>query len=93
MSTQLVKTIVFISIGGLLSWFLLTQPTSEPTVSNPPGSIDRRTAGFGDRDAWCWMLGVLAVTGYLYKEQMVPGYRRWIATALAGFTCFIGGMS
>ena len=58
-----------------------------------PGSIDRSTAGFGDRDAWCWMLGVLAVTSYLYKDQMAPGYHRWIATALAGFTCFMGGMS
>ena len=58
-----------------------------------PGSIDRSTAGFGDRDAWCWMLGVLAVTSYLYKDQMAPGYRRWIVTALAGFTCFMGGMS
>ena len=28
---MLVKTIVFISLGGMLLWFLLTQPTSEPT--------------------------------------------------------------
>ena len=58
-----------------------------------PGSIDRSAAGFGDRDAWCWMLGTLSVTCYLYKEQMARGYRRWIATALAGFTVFLGGMS
>ena len=58
-----------------------------------PGSIDRSAAGFGDRDAWCWMLGVFTVTSYLYKEQMAPGHRRWIATALAGFTVFLGGMS
>lgn len=58
-----------------------------------PGSIERSAAGFGDRDAWCWMLGVLTVTSYLYKEQMAPGRRRWMATALAGFTCFLGGMS
>ncbi len=44
-----------------------------------PGSIERSAAGFGDRDAWCWMLGVFAVTSYLYKEQMAPGHRRWIA--------------
>ena len=58
-----------------------------------PGSIERSAAGFGDRDAWCWMLGILVVTSYLYKEGMEPGWRRWIATALAGFTVFLGGMS
>ena len=58
-----------------------------------PGSISRSAAGFGDRDAWYYMLGVLVVTSYLWKEQMNPGRRRWIATALAGSTCFLGGMS
>ena len=58
-----------------------------------PGSIERSAAGFGDRDAWCWMLGILAVTSYLWKEGMEPGRRRWIATALAGFTVFLGGLS
>ena len=58
-----------------------------------PGSIERSAAGFGDRDAWCWMLGIFAVTSYLYKEGMEPGRRRWIATALAGFTVFLGGLS
>ena len=58
-----------------------------------PGSIERSAAGFGDRDAWCWMLGIFAVTSYLYKEGMEPGRRKWIATVLAGFTVFLGGMS
>ena len=58
-----------------------------------PGSIERSAAGFGDRDAWCWMLGIFAVTSYLYKESIEPGHRRWIATALAGFTVFLGGLS
>ena len=58
-----------------------------------PGSIERSAAGFGDRDAWCWMLGIFAVISYLWKESMEPGRRRWIATALAGFTVFLGGMS
>jgi asparagine N-glycosylation enzyme membrane subunit Stt3 len=58
-----------------------------------PGSIERSAAGFGDRDAWCWMLGIFAVTSYLYKEGIEPGQRRWIATALAGFTVFLGGLS
>ncbi len=58
-----------------------------------PGSIERSAAGFGDRDAWCWMLGVFAVTSYLYKESMGPGRRRWSATALAGFIVLLGGLS
>ncbi|MCY3740189.1 MAG: hypothetical protein OXH00_04130 [Candidatus Poribacteria bacterium] len=58
-----------------------------------PGSISRSAVGFGDRDAWYYLIGVLVVTSYLWKEQMDPGRRRWIATALAGVTCFLGGMS
>ncbi len=58
-----------------------------------PGSIERSAAGFGDRDAWCWMLGIFAVIGYLWKEDREPGRRRWIATGLAGFTVFLGGLS
>ncbi len=58
-----------------------------------PGSIARSSVGFGDRDAWCWMLGVLTVTSYLWKEQMPHGRRRWLATALSGFIVFLGGLS
>ena len=58
-----------------------------------PGSIERSAAGFGDRDAWCWMLGTLAVTSYLWKEQMAPGHRRRITTLLSGFIVFLGGLS
>ena len=58
-----------------------------------PGSISRSAAGYGDRDAWYYLIGVLVVTSYLWKEQMDLGRRRWIATAIAGFTCFLGGLS
>lgn len=58
-----------------------------------PGSIERSAAGFGDRDAWCWMLGTFAVTCYLWKEQMAPGHPRRIATLLSGFIVFLGGLS
>ena len=58
-----------------------------------PGTIERSAAGFGDRDAWCWMLGTLAVTSYLWKEQIEPGWRRYIATGTSGFIVFLGGMS
>lgn len=58
-----------------------------------PGSIERSTVGFGDRDAWCWMFGIFGVTSYLWKEQMEKGWRRWIATVLCGATVFLGGLS
>lgn len=72
--------VVFAAIAALL-------------LATLPGSIERSAAGFGDRDAWCWMLGIFAVTSYLWKEGMEPGRRRWIATVLAGFTVFLGGLS
>ena len=79
-----------------------------------PGSVERSAAGFGDRDAWCWMFGVLAVAIYLWKEQIpynppvtedeggttpekmgkwISNWRRYLATALAGFIVFLGGLS
>lgn len=58
-----------------------------------PGSIERSAIGFGDRDAWCWMLGTLVVGGYLWKEQLRPGWHRYLATVLAGFIVFLGGLS
>ncbi len=58
-----------------------------------PGSVERSAVGFGDRDAWCWLFGVLAVTSYLWKEQIKPGWGRYLATAFAGFTVFLGGLS
>ena len=77
-----------------------------------PGSVERSAAGFGDRDAWCWMLGVLAVAVYLWKEQLplnpsvkgvkgvaekegkgIRNWYRYLATALAGFIVFLGGLS
>ena len=58
-----------------------------------PGSIERSAAGFGDRDAWCWMLGTLAVISYLWKADIKSGVRRYLATALSGFIVFLGGLS
>ena len=58
-----------------------------------PGSVERSAAGFGDRDAWCWMLGIFVMTSYLWKERMKPGWRRWVATAFCGVAVFLGGMS
>ena len=38
-----------------------------------PGTIIRSSAGFSDRDAFVWMLAILAILIYLYKERMSSG--------------------
>lgn len=58
-----------------------------------PGAINRSTAGFGDRDAWCWMIGLLAVITYLAALQAETQRNRLIWTLTSGFTVFIGGIS
>ena len=69
-----------------------------------PGSIERSAAGFGDRDAWCWMIGMLAIISYFWKEQIssntikkenwwIRNRRRYLGTAIAGFFVFLGGIS
>ena len=72
--------IIFASIVGIL-------------LATLPGSISRSAAGFGDRDAWCYMLGVLAITSYLYREQLQSGKWRTITTIFCGLIVFIGGLS
>ena len=97
---QLYLPVVSFVIGlGVLFLFLtraygiLFASIASVLLATLPGSIERSAAGFGDRDAWCWMLGTLAVTSYLWKMQMEPGRRRYIATALSGITVFLGGLS
>lgn len=58
-----------------------------------PGTIARSTAGFSDRDTWCWMLAVLAIVIYLHRERMLSGRLRILATVLCGFIVFLGGLS
>lgn len=58
-----------------------------------PGSIERSTAGFGDRDAFCLMLGILAVVTYLVSLQANTPRKRLIWTLASGFTVFLGGIS
>ncbi|MCG9134462.1 hypothetical protein J5I95_22585 [Candidatus Poribacteria bacterium] len=69
-----------------------------------PGSIERSSAGFGDRDAWCWMLGMLATVSYLWKDQIpsnpynkknrwVRNWRRYLGTTISGFIVLLGGLS
>ena len=58
-----------------------------------PGAIDRSTAGFGDRDSWCLMLGILAITTYLTSLQSHHPRKRLLWTFVSGFVMFLGGIS
>ena len=59
-----------------------------------PGAINRSAAGFGDRDAWCLMLGLLAVTTYLASLQSEqPRKCTAIWTLTSGIIIFLGGIS
>ena len=58
-----------------------------------PSAIGRSTAGFSDRDAWCWILGVLVVMLHVASLQTQSPRRRWIFTLGSGFMMFLGGYS
>ena len=58
-----------------------------------PGSIERSTAGFGDRDAFCLMIGILAVVTHLVSHHVETPRKRLIWTLSSGFAVFLGCMS
>lgn len=58
-----------------------------------PGSIARSATGFGDRDTWCLMLGILSIITYLTVLQAQHRNIRFFWTLISGFTVFLGGLS
>ncbi|MCY3742421.1 MAG: hypothetical protein OXH00_15505 [Candidatus Poribacteria bacterium] len=87
-----------IGIGALClyltcSFGLLTASLVGVLLATLPGAINRSTAGFGDRDAYCLMLGLLAVVTYLVSFQAGTPRKRLIWTIVSGFLVFLGGMS
>lgn len=58
-----------------------------------PGGVERSAAGFSDRDSWCWLLGLLTVITYLWKEQAQQKRYRLVGTLFSGFFMFLGGLS
>ncbi len=58
-----------------------------------PGAVERSAAGFSDRDSWCLMLGIFAVTTYLAALQSQSSRWRLLLTIASGFSIFLGGMS
>ncbi|RKU15283.1 hypothetical protein C6501_06945 [Candidatus Poribacteria bacterium] len=74
------RGILFSSIFGIL-------------IATLPGAIERSSAGFSDRDSWCLMLGIIAVTTYLISLQTHTQRKRILWTIISGFTFFLGGHS
>jgi len=72
--------ILFSSIVGVL-------------LATLPGAITRSTAGFGDRDSWCLLLGILTVTTYLASLQSQQPRKCLLWTLASGFAVFLGGIS
>ena len=58
-----------------------------------PGTVERSAAGFSDRDSWCLMIGILAITTYLVSLQAQGPRSRLLWTLASGFTVFLGGIS
>lgn len=58
-----------------------------------PGVVERSAAGFSDRDSWCLMLGIFAVTTYLTSLQTQSSRWRLLLTITSGLSIFLGGMS
>ena len=78
-----------IGIGVLMLFFycpfgLLFSCIIGVLLATLPGGIDRSSVGFGDRDSWCLLIGILAITTYLQALQTLVspsiennyGYRR-----------------
>ena len=58
-----------------------------------PGTIERSAYGFGDRDAFCWLIGISAVVSYLLALRIRAPRWRFLSTLLSGGVMFLGGMS
>ena len=58
-----------------------------------PGTIERSAYGFGDRDAWCLMIGISAVVSYLGSLRIKARGWRYVWTGVSGFLMFFGGLS
>ena len=62
-------------------------------IATLPGTIERSTVGFSDRDSWCLMLGILAVVTYLAALQAETSCKQLFWTLSSGLSVFLGGLS
>ena len=75
------------------SYGLMFSITAGVILATLPGSIERSSAGFGDRDAFCLMIGILAIITYLTSLRVEHPRYRLLWTLISGFTVFLGGLS
>lgn len=62
-------------------------------LSTLPGTIERSSAGFGDRDAFCLLLGLSAVVSYVFALRQRVVLSRCLWTLVSGFLMFLGGLA
>lgn len=62
-------------------------------LATMPGSIDRSSVGFSDRDSWCWLLAIVAILSYLTKEDIHKRWQKYVLSIISGISVFCGGMS
>lgn len=72
---------------------LLFASTFGILIATLPVTINRSSAGFCDRDSWCFMLGILVIVTYLASLQTQHHRRRLIFTLASGVIAFLGGLS
>ena len=87
-----------IGLGALYLYFyytygLLFSSIVGVLLATLPGSIERSAAGFGDRDAFCLMIGILAITTYLVSLRSASPRQQLLWTLISGFIVFLGGLS
>ncbi len=58
-----------------------------------PGGIDRSSVGFGDRDSWCLLIGILTITTYLQALRTQHPRHRLYWTLASSLSVCIGGLS
>lgn len=92
-------TLCFLIVLGFLCLFLyythglLFSGIVGVLLATLPGTILRSSAGFGDRDSWCFLLAVLATTTYLASLQTRNPRKRIYWTLASGSIVFLGGLS
>ena len=87
-----------IGIGLLMLFFyrhfgLLFSGIIGVLLATLPGGIARSSVGFGDRDSWCLLIGILAITTYLQALQTQHPRRRLFWTLASSLNVCIGGLS
>ena len=87
--------IVLAALGGFLYHAIGARIALLTTLilATLPATIERSVAGFGDRDAWCLMLGTKCLLTYLAAYIPSQKRKRLFWTLASGVLMFLGGMS